>query len=165
VERMNRTLKSLPSGKDPGDVTIRRYHYGSHDEFRHHLQLFLDAYHHARGLKTLKGLTPYAFICRSWTAERHRFTANPHHEMPRLKQPARPDDRRCLWVVDARWPDDRPASFDAGTKDGVRRHVSCEDQGVRNSISAGARLPRPSQTSQIASLAAACVRGGTMCFV
>jgi len=40
VERMNRTLK---------DATVRRYHYGSHDELRHHLQLFLDAYNHARG--------------------------------------------------------------------------------------------------------------------
>ena len=29
VERMNRTLK---------DATVRRYHYGSHDELRHHLQ-------------------------------------------------------------------------------------------------------------------------------
>jgi transposase InsO family protein len=35
VERMNRTLK---------EATVRRYHYGSHDELRKHLQLFLDAY-------------------------------------------------------------------------------------------------------------------------
>src|SRR3712207_6246152 len=31
VERMNRTLK---------DAAVRRYHYGSHDELRRHLQLF-----------------------------------------------------------------------------------------------------------------------------
>ncbi len=73
VERMNRTLK---------EATVPRYHNGSHDELRGHLTLFLDAYNDARRLKTLKGLTPYEFICRSWAAEPHRFTANPHHEMP-----------------------------------------------------------------------------------
>lgn len=73
VERMNRTLK---------DATVRRYHYESHDELRSHLALFLDAYNYARRLKTLKGLTPYEFICRSWATEPHRFTANPHHQTP-----------------------------------------------------------------------------------
>jgi transposase InsO family protein len=43
VERMNRTIK---------DATVRRYSYDSHDQLRHHLQLFLDAYNHARRLKT-----------------------------------------------------------------------------------------------------------------
>jgi transposase InsO family protein len=73
VERMNRTLK---------EATVQRYHYGSHDELRRHLALFLDAYNYARRLKTLKGLTPYEFICRSWAAEPHRFSVNPHHQMP-----------------------------------------------------------------------------------
>jgi transposase InsO family protein len=73
VERMNRTLK---------EATVRRYHYGSHDELRSHLALFLDAYNFARRLKTLKGLTPHEFICRSWATEPRRFTANPHHQMP-----------------------------------------------------------------------------------
>ncbi len=49
VERINRTLR---------DATVRRYHYDSHDELQRHLQLFLDAYNHARRLKTLRGLTP-----------------------------------------------------------------------------------------------------------
>src|SRR3712207_2845100 len=53
VERMNRTLK---------DATVKRYHYGSHDQLRAHLRLFVDAYNHARRLKTLRGLTPYEFI-------------------------------------------------------------------------------------------------------
>ncbi len=30
-----------------------------------------------------EGSTPYEFICRSWTTGPHRFTTNPHHEMPR----------------------------------------------------------------------------------
>jgi hypothetical protein len=67
---MNRTLK---------DATFRRYHYASHDELRRHLQFFLDAYNHARRLKTLRGLTPYEFICRAWTEQPSGFTANPTH--------------------------------------------------------------------------------------
>jgi transposase InsO family protein len=37
-------------------------HYDSHEELRAHRQLFVDAYNHARRLKTLRGLTPYEFI-------------------------------------------------------------------------------------------------------
>ncbi len=58
VERMNRTIK---------DATVRRYHYDSHDQLRAHLQLFLDAYNYGRRLKTLRGLTPYEFVCKAWT--------------------------------------------------------------------------------------------------
>jgi transposase InsO family protein len=70
VERMNRTLE---------DATVRRYHYGSHDELRRHLQLFLDAYDHARRLKTLRGLTPCEFIRKTWTEQPSRFTSDPTH--------------------------------------------------------------------------------------
>jgi len=48
VERMNRTLN---------DATVRRYHYGSHDQLRAHLRDFLDAYNFAKRLKTHRGLT------------------------------------------------------------------------------------------------------------
>jgi hypothetical protein len=41
------------------------HHYGRHDDLRGHLALFLDVYSYARRLKTLNGLTPYEFICRS----------------------------------------------------------------------------------------------------
>ena len=73
VERMNRTLK---------EATVQRYHYGSHDELRTHLALFLGAYNYARRLEAPKGLTPYEFICRTWATEPHRFTDDPHHRMP-----------------------------------------------------------------------------------
>ena len=56
VERMNRTLK---------DATVRRYRYGSHDQLCRHLPLFVDAYTYARRLKSLRGLTPYEFICKT----------------------------------------------------------------------------------------------------
>src|ERR687893_2264574 len=73
VERMNRTLK---------DATVKRYHYGSHDELRHHLQLFVDAYNDGRRLKTLRGLTPYEFICKTWAEQPSRFTSDPTHLTP-----------------------------------------------------------------------------------
>jgi len=75
VERMNRTIK---------DATVRRYHYESHDQLRPHLSDFVTAYNFARRLKTLKGLTPYEFICKRWTREPERFRLNPTHQMPGL---------------------------------------------------------------------------------
>lgn len=73
VERMNRTIK---------DATVKRYHYSSHDELREHLSLFIDAYNHARRLKTLRGLTPYEFIGERWTKEPDRFRVDPSHHIP-----------------------------------------------------------------------------------
>ena len=49
---MNRPIK---------DATVRRYQYGSHDELRRHLQLFLDAYNFGRRPKTLRRLNLYEF--------------------------------------------------------------------------------------------------------
>ncbi|MDF2118715.1 IS481 family transposase [Roseiarcaceae bacterium H3SJ34-1] len=72
VERMNRTVK---------DATVKAYHYDDHDQLRRHLSNFVDAYNFARRLKTLKGLTPYEFVCKSWTAEPERFRISPLHKM------------------------------------------------------------------------------------
>jgi hypothetical protein len=60
VERMKRTIK---------DATIKRHHYDTHEQLRSHLQLFVDAYNHARRLKTIRGLTPNEFIHQAWTKE------------------------------------------------------------------------------------------------
>jgi transposase InsO family protein len=73
VERMNRTIK---------DATVKRYHDDSHDQLRAHLHLFVDAYNHARRLKTLRGLTPYEFVCQAWSKEPERFRLNPSHHIP-----------------------------------------------------------------------------------
>ena len=75
VERMNRTLK---------DATARRYYYDTHDQLRGHLGDFLTAYNFARRLKTLRGLTPYEYICKIWTTEPQRFRLDPLHQMPDL---------------------------------------------------------------------------------
>jgi ABC-type Mn2+/Zn2+ transport system ATPase subunit len=75
VERMNRTIK---------DATVNRYFYETHDELRAHLRDFVDAYNFARRLKTLKGLTPYEFICKARTSQPQRFTISPLQQTPGL---------------------------------------------------------------------------------
>jgi transposase InsO family protein len=75
VERMNRTIK---------EATVQRYHYDSHRQLEAHLTDFITAYNFARRLKTLKGLTPYEFICKTWTKEPRRFILNPLQKMPGL---------------------------------------------------------------------------------
>ena len=75
VERMNRTIK---------EATVKRFHYDDHEQLRNHLANFISAYNFGRRLKTLKGLTPYEFICKQWTIEPERFTLNPIHQMPGL---------------------------------------------------------------------------------
>ena len=51
---------------------------------RAHLADFVMAYNFAKRLKTLKGLTPYEYICKTWTIEPQRFRLNPIHQMPGL---------------------------------------------------------------------------------
>ena len=68
---MNRTIKE-------------RFPYERHDQLRSHLADFVTAYNCAQRLKTLKGLTPYEFICRAWTTKLNRFTLNPLQQMPGL---------------------------------------------------------------------------------
>ncbi len=75
VERMNRTIK---------EATVKRLHYDSHDQLRQHLRDFIDAYNFGRRLKTLKGLTPYEFICKQWTSRPARFIVEPIRQMPGL---------------------------------------------------------------------------------
>ena len=70
VERMNRTIK---------DATVKRFHYASHDQLRRHLADFVAAYTFGRRLKTLRGLTPYEFICKIWTEQPARFKVDPSH--------------------------------------------------------------------------------------
>ena len=75
VERMNRTIK---------EATVKRFHYDTHDQLKHHLADFVSAYNFGRRLKTLKGLTPYEAICKAWTTEPKKFRLDPLHQMPGL---------------------------------------------------------------------------------
>ena len=73
VKRMTRTIK---------DAKVKRLQDQTHDPLRTHLQIFIDAYNVARGLKTLRGLTPDAFICKVWADQPHRFIQNPVQQSP-----------------------------------------------------------------------------------
>jgi len=75
VERMSRTIK---------EATVQRYHYIDHQQLRRHLDDFVAAYNFGRQLKTLKGLTPYEFICKARQTEPDRFILNPLDQMPGL---------------------------------------------------------------------------------
>ena len=75
VERMNRTIK---------EATVKRFHSDDHEQLRHHLTDCISAYNFGRRLKTLKGLTPYEFICKRWATEPERFSLDPLHQMPGL---------------------------------------------------------------------------------
>lgn len=66
------------------DATVKLYHYDAHEQLEKHLADFVAAYNFGRRLKTLRGLTPYKFVCKQWTAELDRFNANPLHQMPGL---------------------------------------------------------------------------------
>ena len=77
VERMNRTIE---------EATVKRYHYGDHQQLAAHLEPFPSAYDHARRLKTLKGLTPHDHVCRTWTEEPGRFGPKPYRHTPRLNR-------------------------------------------------------------------------------
>lgn len=66
---MNRTLK---------EATVERYHHETHPH-EGHLHTFLMACNFAKRLKTLKGLTPFEFICASWQKQPERFRLDPHH--------------------------------------------------------------------------------------
>lgn len=75
VERMNRTIK---------DATVKRFHYDDHDQLRRHMADCIDAYNFGRRVKTLRGLTPYEFLCKIWTKEPERSKINPIPQMPGL---------------------------------------------------------------------------------
>ena len=61
------------------DATTERFYYDGHDQLRRHPADFIDAKNCGRRLKTLKGHTPYEFVCKLWTNQSkrtdHKLTA------------------------------------------------------------------------------------------
>ena len=70
VERMNRTLK---------EATVQQFTYESEEQLKHHLMDYLMAYNFGKRLKSLKGKTPWEFICESWTINPELFYSDPSH--------------------------------------------------------------------------------------
>ena len=126
VERMNRTIK---------EATVKRFHYTTHDQLRSHLADFVSAYNFAKRLKTLKGLTPYEYICRAWTKEPERFTLNPLQQMPGLNTLGAPG-RQAVDVRGQRrrrrsaMPRARPAQFRRRAVRHSRDRLTSPNDGV-----------------------------------
>ena len=51
--------------------------YESHDELREHFLAFFETYNFDRRLKTLRGLTPFEFVCQCWTEDPDIFRHDP----------------------------------------------------------------------------------------
>ena len=64
--------------------------YRDHDHLRDHFFAFFDTYNFARRLKTLKGLTPYQYICRCWAVDPASFRRSPLEYAPKLIDGAAP---------------------------------------------------------------------------
>ena len=64
--------------RTPKEVTVKRYHYDTHDQLRRHLDDFVAA----RRPKTLRSPTPYETTCRIWAREPARFTSDPTDQLP-----------------------------------------------------------------------------------
>jgi len=70
VERLNRTLQEAPGLRSPYQTT---------EQLNEHLHALLLAYHHARRLQTLRGLTPPEFVCAQHQQNPAIFTQDPTH--------------------------------------------------------------------------------------
>jgi hypothetical protein len=70
---MNRTIK---------DAAVKRFFYNTREQLKAHLTDILRAYNFTRRLKTLKGLTPFEYLCKTCTQNPDRFTLDPTHQMP-----------------------------------------------------------------------------------
>jgi len=70
AERMNRTLK---------EAAVNRCYYQTHQQLRDHPDAFVHAYNFAKRLKTLRGLTPYEFIVKTWTESPQLFHFDPNY--------------------------------------------------------------------------------------
>jgi len=77
---MNRTIMN----RTIMNATLKRLHYASHHQLRHHLADVVAACNFSPPLKTLKGLTPDAFIGKQGTSQPERFRLNPLHQTPGL---------------------------------------------------------------------------------
>jgi len=81
-------MTTTPRRPRPDDhaqtTTPRRLRPDDHAHLERHLADFINASNSGRRLKTLKGLTPYEFICKCRTSDQESFILNPLHHIPGL---------------------------------------------------------------------------------
>jgi transposase InsO family protein len=78
VERMNRTLK------EANCEALFMIPMSSSSELIFELLAFVNAYNFANRIKTLKGLTSYEFIIKTWQNQPKKFITDPSHHNVRL---------------------------------------------------------------------------------
>ena len=69
VERMNKTIK---------DFTVKKYYYATKKQLGEHLHDFLMAYNFSKKLKSLKFMTPYEKIIKTWNENKGLFKSDPN---------------------------------------------------------------------------------------
>jgi len=73
VERINRTIKEVPS---------KKYFYKDHQTLQNHLDAFFLAYNYARPLKVLNGASPYEKLQVYLQSEEGKPLFNPMYKFP-----------------------------------------------------------------------------------
>lgn len=68
------TVRAPVRGTPPSGV-----HYESHDDLREHFLAFFETYNFDRRLKTLRGLTPFEYVCRCWEEQPLSFRHDPRN--------------------------------------------------------------------------------------
>ncbi|MDR1609421.1 MAG: hypothetical protein LBR78_01020 [Holosporales bacterium] len=63
-------------------LPLIKYYYKNHKELDKHIRCFMEAYNYGKRLKTLKELTPYEYVLKTWEDEPERFVINPLHLIP-----------------------------------------------------------------------------------
>ncbi len=83
--------RAIQHGKESLRALATRYgiyqktvQYDDHKQIERHLSNFLSVYNFGHRLKTLNGLIPCEFTCKTWVSQPERFTVTPLHRMPGL---------------------------------------------------------------------------------
>jgi hypothetical protein len=74
-----------PIDTPKSDRSARDFHYKTHDHLQEHFFAFFDIYNFDRRLKTLRGLTPYEYVCGCWELQPKLFIRNPLENRPKLQ--------------------------------------------------------------------------------
>jgi hypothetical protein len=62
------------------EAAVKQFHYDSHDQFKAHLNDFMEAYNFGRMFKTLNDLTRYEYTSKIWSSEPEKCIIDPVHQ-------------------------------------------------------------------------------------
>jgi transposase-like protein len=92
IRHLLRSYRVTTFGEHVRHREVQSFQFRTRAEARQRAQTFLAAYRFGRRLKSLGGMTPYAFLCKLWSQNPQRFWANPyHHQWDRKHMPHPPE--------------------------------------------------------------------------